>query len=357
MPTDFTRPTLVELIARAKADVEGNIAGVNAALRVTVEYVLSRALAGFAHGLYGHIAWAAEQILPDQAVDRFVIRWANLFGVNRKQPEQSHGSITVTGSGGTLPAGTTFTRPSDGFEFTVDTTTVISSSSSVDVTAVDGGTIGDVAAGETLSLVSPIAGIDSAALVGVDGIIDGADLETVPELLVRLLDRIQHPPMGGAPGDYVTWTLEVPGVTRAWEYRGMDGVGNLGLGKVAVTFVLDDNAPDITPGPTKVAEVQAYLEARAPAEVFAFDLESVPLALTIQLVPNTPTVQAAVLAELQDMLLRDAEPQTPLPLSTISEAISIAQGEVSHVILSPTAEVTTNFGEILIFDEGSVTFV
>lgn len=347
MPTNFVRPTPVALIARVQTDIEGELEGVSARIRRRPEYAYARGVAGVAHGLHGHLAWNAEQILPDQASERILLRQADFWGVDRKPATAATRVITVTGAGGTLPIGREWVRVQDGLSFTVDAeqTAVISRSVAITAGGAFKGSVGNVQPGEKLQLVSPIAGIFSEATVAQGGT-DGTDLESLPALLERVLHRIRQPVMGGARGDHETWALQVPGVTRAWEYKGKNGVGNPGLGKVALTFVRDLDA-DIIPNMDSVAAVQAYLDARSPAEVIVFAPTPVPLATQINLlVPDTLAIRAAVMAALLDMVRTDAVPGGTAFVSRIHEAISIAAGEVSHNLLSPTADVVRGFGEI-----------
>lgn len=351
MPTNFVRPRPAQILARVQADIEGELDGVSAQIRRSPELAHARAIKSVAHHLHGHLAWIAEQIIVDQAAERFVLRWAGMFGIIRKPATPAVGSITVTGTGGSMPAGTEWVRVQDGLSFTTDAAAAPITSTAVEVTAGVGfeGAVGNLAAGQKLQLVSQIAGIDSAATV-IDGFSGGADLESLESVLARFLDRIQRPSLGGAPGDHVAWALELSGPTRPWEYKGKDGVGNPGYGKIAVTFVLDDNETDIIPDAGWVAQVQEYLDARSPAEVIVFAPTPVAFATQIDLGDNdTPEVRAAVQAELRDMLRRDAEPGGTIYLSRIHEAISVAAGEVSHNLISPVADVTHGFGEIAVY--------
>jgi uncharacterized phage protein gp47/JayE len=191
--------------------------------------------------------------------------------------------------------------------------------------------------------VTPIAGIDSDGTVAGSGLIGGTDAETDAALLVRLLARLQQPPTGGGPGDYVSWAKAVTGVTRAWQYPNRDG-----LGTVAVFFVRDGDytlkAGDsgIIPSAGEVAAVQAYIDAVAPvtADVTVYPPTAVDLDMTINLLPNTSTVQDAVEAEIAAYLVREAEPGVTLLISQMNEAVSIAPGETDHIITVPAANKT-----------------
>ena len=73
---------------------------------------------------------------------------------------------------------------------------------------------------------------------------------------------------------------------------------------------------------------------------------AVALDFTIQLVPNTALVQAAVQAELEDMLRRDSAPGGTILISKINEAISLADGETDHTVTVPAGNVVHLANEI-----------
>ena len=91
--------------------------------------------------------------------------------------------------------------------------------------------------------------------------------------------------------------------------------------------------------------------------------------VTIRLKPNTAEVQAAVILELQDMIFREAkvadsfDPEKvgtsvifsgTIPISKYTEAISLADGEVDHILDLPISDVTAKTGEMITL--GTVTF-
>ncbi len=82
----------------------------------------------------------------------------------------------------------------------------------------------------------------------------------------------------------------------------------------------------------------------------------------IELDPNTTEVQDAVIAELNDLLAREAQVRDAIDptqvgagvqfdgkikLSQINEAISIAAGEDDHNLLSPIADVQPSTGGLV----------
>lgn len=247
-------------------------------------------------------------------------------------------------AGAVIPAGTLL-QALDGQQYATTADAMVAApTATAPVEAVEPGAAGNRAAGENMTLVSPVVGVQSVAVAG--EMSGGADLESEGDLRARLIARIQQPPHGGCAYDYEAWALEIEGVTRAWVYP-----GELGLGTVTVRFVRDDDGAGaaIIPDAAEVAEVQAHIDAVRPvtAQVTVVAPIAVPLNFQIQgLTPNNATVQAAVQAELQDLLLREAVPGGTILLSHIRAAISAAAGETDYVLLSPSSNVTNTTGNM-----------
>lgn len=347
----FARPTLPELIDRVTTDISGRVTGVQSAvLRRSLLGILARSEAGAVHMLYGFLEWAAKQAIIDTAEKEYLERWAAIWKVFRKAADYSTGAALLTGAvGSTLPAGTILQRQ-DGVQYRVLADAVFTDITlQPTVVAVEAGSAGDAPAGTPLFLLSPVAGVQStgSAATDIDG---GLDVETDAQLLSRLLKRIRQPPHGGAASDYELWALEVPGVTRVWVYP-----LQMGAGTVTVLFVCDGEA-DIIPDAAKVAEVQAYIDSRAPvtAEVFVAAPVADPLNMAVKLSPNTAAVQAAVRAEVTDLIVRDSKPGSPVYISRLREAVSIAAGEADNQITAPTADVAHATGHMAV--PGTITF-
>ncbi|KHK63134.1 hypothetical protein JZ00_18575 [Pseudomonas frederiksbergensis] len=339
---------------RVITDISGRVTGVQSAvLRRSLLGIIGRSEAGAVHMLYGFLEWAARQAIIDTAEKEYLERWAAIWKVFRKAADYATGAALLTGAiGSTVPAGTILQRQ-DGVQYRVLAEgTFTGTTLQLTVVAVNAGSAGDMPVGTPLFLLSPVAGVQStgSAATGFDG---GLDVETDPQLLSRLLKRIRKPPHGGAESDYELWALEVPGVTRVWVYP-----LQMGAGTVTVLFVCDGET-DIIPTPAKVAEVQAYIDdsTRRPvtAEVFVGAPIDDPLDMTVKLSPNTAAVQAAVRAEVADLIIRDSRPGNPLLISRLREAVSIAAGEADNAILMPAADVTHATGHMAV--PGTITFI
>lgn len=346
----FKRPTLAELIRTTEDDYEGRLPGADARLPASNLNVMARVQAGGLHGLYGYQDWIARQIPFDTAEAEILERWAGIWNITRKPAASATGQVTFTGNDlAAIPAGTVLQR-TDGREYATTADVAIAGTTALaTVVAVLPGLAGNLGAGAKLKMVSSIAGVDTTAVVGTGGLVAGADAESDQALLTRFLARIRMPPHGGSKQDYLAWTLEVPGVTRAWVDQLLDVDGDPVPGTVWVRFVCDDQVGGIIPNAAKVAEVQAYLDARRPvtAEVVVTAPTPKPLDLVIAgLDPANDDVKAAIEAEVADLLRREGGDGDTLLLSHIREAISLALGERDHQLTAPVANVTHARGEI-----------
>jgi len=349
----FTRPTLPQLIERNTTDIESRLPGRDARLRRSNLNVIARLLAGSVHGLYGALDFTARQVFPDTAEAEYLDRWASIWGVTRKAAQKAVRQAAITGvTDSVVPTGTLLAR-SDGAEFSVTAdTTLVAGAAVLPLLASVAGVAGNTAAGTALSFVTPVAAVNTAAIVSGTGMVDGSDTEFDASLRERLVARIQDAPHGGADFDYVNWAKEVAGVTRAWAYP-----LELGAGTVTVRFLRDDDAATTIPDAAEVAAVQTYIDARRPVTAALTVVAPVAVVLngTIGVTPNTLAVKAAVEAELRDLVRRVAVPGGTLLLSHIREAVSLAAGETNYNMTAPAADVVLALGQISTF--GAITWL
>lgn len=361
----FQRPTLPELASRCLTDIQARLPGSDALLRRSNFNILSRLMAGVAHGLYGYLDYLAKQMIYDTAEGWFLERWASIWKITRLPGSFFVGSATCTNSNVVdhvlIPAGTELQR-SDGVLYLTNSDVVIppGSSSTVLVTAGAVGAASNTATAVNLTLTNPIAYISSVVLTGV--VSSGADIELDDSLRSRLLSRIQTPPHGGARFDYEAWAMSVPGVTRAWVTSNYTIPNeSMAAGAVKVRFVRDNDATGIIPDAAEVAAVQSALDAVRPVTV-ALTVAAptaVPLNFSINPTPDTAAVRATIKAELKDLIAREAIPinttaaagsnpttTDPIYLSHIRAAISAAAGETNYTMTAPAADITNSIGSM-----------
>ena len=352
----FKRPTPQEISKRLQVEIDQLATSGDARLRNTVEGVLARVVAMASHELFGFIDWISKQILPITADDENLDRHSTIWKVPRKVATKAMGTVKFTGSNSVVVPSGTILRRSDDVEYSVILDTPISAGiANCKVTAVSAGVIGNSPVGTKVTLTSPIPGIVSDAVVLDDGsgngLTGGTEIEENEDLRDRILSRIQAPPHGGAKADYEQWALEVPGVTRAWPYPQQSGRGTVDL-----TFVMDNKPGTVIPSANEVQAVQDYLEIKRPmtADVTVFAPTPVPVNFEIQLSPYSLAVQNAIKDELKAFFRREAKPGGTLLISRIREAISTAAGEYDHNLVSPSANIPMDYGQMPIV--GSFTW-
>lgn len=358
----FTRPTLQQIVDRTKQDARA-VLGITTILRRSFLDALTRAIAGAAHLLHGHMTFISKQLFPDQAEQEYLERWAGIYGIQRTSATFAQLTIDVVFTGaGSLPVGTVFER-SDGVTYTVDeeVTASVAGTLQAQITAEAAGQNGNIDVAELVSLQSPISNINSEATVAAI-VTEAEDLEDDDSLRDRLLNRIQQAPAGGTANDYIQTALSVAGVTRAWVTPNL-----LGEGTVVVYFVEDDDDP-IIPDAAKIAEVFNAIESAMPLvdEKTVLAPSAEPLNMTIKISPFTATVQAAITSELQSLIRRESQVagsyrgvgltyDGKIAISKIREAISQAPGEEDNELVTPTADVIpTNPSGLVTL--GTITF-
>lgn len=346
----FERPTLIQIRNRIESDIKSGL-GLTVLLSRSFLKVMASTLAGASHTLHGHIQdFAQRQLFPDTADDEFLIRWANLFGINRLEASFAVINVEFTGSvGASVPVNTLVQRP-DGVEFRVLHGGIVRIPTGqlhglyrTRAVATVPGTEGNTLPNSPLSLTSALTGVNSA-VTAVNVFTEGEDEETLESLRGRLTDRIQNPPSGGTAADYIAFARAVPGVSRVWVLP-----NHLGPGSVAIAFV-EDTQEDIIPKEAKVREVQAAVDEKKPvtARVSVFAPTPQPMNLHIRVRPNTPAVQEAIEAQLDELVFQEAQVRQAvdpervaegiqysgeIPISKISEAVSTADGEEDHILL------------------------
>lgn len=347
----FNRPALLDLINRTRDDVVSRLPSPEVLRRSDAE-VYARTLAGAAHGLYGYIEWLSRQVIYDTADTDMLERWASIWSISRKPATAATGTVTFTGSNGaTVLAGAVLVAFDGQLYATAADVTIASGTAVATVTAVTAGVKGNRLTGQTFTLQSPVAGVNGNAVAG--AMTGGADIETDDSLRSRLLARISNPPQGGSKKDYELWALAVPGVTRAFVYP-----LELGAGTVVVRFMMDNTYANGIPLAGDVTAVANYIDPLRPvtAAVTVLAPVAVPINFTITgLNPLTAAVQAAVTAQLTDLVKREAIPGGTIYKSHIDEAISVATGEVDHTLTVPAGNVVSTLGNISTM--GTVSFV
>jgi uncharacterized phage protein gp47/JayE len=270
-------PTLSEVRSLVRDQIHGSLPGSDATIPNSVLRVMSDSQGALCFLTLEYVDWLALQLLPDTAETEWLDRHGNIWLVNsdgttgRKLATLATGTVAATGvNGAIVPAGALIGGPSQNASYQTIAQVVIGlGPTSIDATALQAGSIGNLLPETTLAFLSVIPGVDSpVTVVEMDG---GTDTETDDQLRGRILKRIQNPPMGGDADDYEQWALAVPGVTRAW-----CAPMEMGIGTVTIRFMMDQLRASNGgfPLPSDIDTVRAYIDTVRPVTVKDFFVEA-----------------------------------------------------------------------------------
>lgn len=338
----FDRPTLPQLIDQGAAEFESRLPGVLARVRNSVVGVINRVMAGALSSLYQYFEYLSDQWWPDRAAAENLPDHGARWGVSQLPAAPATGTVQFTGVDGSAIGLGTVVQRSDGAQYATTAAGGIAAGvASVAVQAVVAGQGGNAVTGTSLTLTTPVVGVNAVA-VSTTALAGGADIEDAEAWRARILARIRKPPQGGSVDDYKAWALAVPGVTRAWVFPGEQGDGT-----VVVRFVRDDDATMI-PDAGEITAVQTAIDAVRPVTASVYVLAPVATVqnYSIQLLPDTPAIRAAVQAELLELYRREAVPGGTMLISHEREAISSSAGETDYVMTVPAANQVYATGQM-----------
>lgn len=281
-------------------------------------------------------------------------------------------SITVAGAVETDYNGT-FTvtvTASDVFEYTITgtpttpatgTITGTFAGEEVDITASGTGVITNLTSGAQVSLITPISGVDTAALVQFTGLTGGTDIETDAAFLIRLLNRRANPVANFNVSAIETKAFEISGVTRILVKRITPAVG-----QVTILFVRDDDTGSIIPDAGEVTTVKNKILEILPATSDSADvIVTAPTAITTNftfsaLSPDTPTMRTAITTNLQAFYRNSVSFETDISedsyKTAIQNTIDPDTGDTitSFTLSAPSGDITVTTNEIGVL--GTVTY-
>lgn len=325
----FNLPDLPTVRRSNRDNLAAFLEGADASVPNNALRVLSDMNAGGAFLNLKYLAWLARNFLPDLAEKGWLDRWADILFGGRKAATFATGTVTVTGTAGTLlPAGSPLAA-TDGTEYQTAADVYLSATATpVAVTCLTAGAIGNRDAGAPLSITVAASNVNAqATVVLIDG---GADTESDDDLRVRILLRIRNSPMGGCATDYEQWTLSLPGVSRVWV-----APMEMGVGTVTVRFACDQlrAGNDGLPTLDDCALAKAYLDTVRPVTVAdLFVVPWIPQGIVpriLNLSNDSPSMRLAIEASIQAMLLDKAAPGQTIFACWMSDAITEVVGDAT----------------------------
>ncbi len=359
---ELSIPTLVRLVDEARADIKAVRSSGAAFLRKTVEYAIATVAGGLVYGLYSRLPQIAKDIVPGpQNSESALLHHASLWlATDEDRLPASPARLTITGTGteGTeLDEGTRFRRSDGALYETTELLVFGTDDIVVQSIALEGeagyGDDGNTLVGDELTLVDNIVGLDAAWIV--EGEVDdtvggGSDLESLPSLADRVLERGANPPRGGKLADYEAWArASSSAVGNAFASAGLGGPGTIWIS------IVTDDPLDPFPDGALLDVVEEHVLEEAHVQVGTI-LIFAPVALEldpdIELSPNTSATRAAAIAAMEEIIAMRATPgqygnDGLFRRSWLTEALSGTFGEIDHTLVSPAEDVEVGVLELV----------
>jgi len=334
----ITIPTTNELRDQIISDIEGKLGVTTPWLPKAFIRVLATALSGVLTLVYRFGLWCYRQIFPQTADDEGLLNIGGQYGLTRTAAVAAILTATATGTDDTtIPAGTLWTGDDNGLVYQQAEAVVIAAGSAViTVECLDAGDAGNMANGESLSIGSPIAGVDGTATVA-STTTTGEDEEDIEDYRTRVLNRTQNQPQGGAAPDYVAWALEVAGIAEAYAFRPTPGFVNV--------YPLTDDADPANriPNAGKLTEVENYLSdtKRRPLNAIVSALAFTELDFDVDIAdlsPNDATTKANIEAAITAYLYARRPNQYA---DEVNPKNIISAGEITSITIGAGAQIAT----------------
>lgn len=212
-------PTTKQLFDAAKSLIESKLNQSTPVNDKAFNNVLAGIIALDQTGLYKFAAERSKQNLALTATGEDLDNIGAEYGVNRKTAEATILEIQATGSdGNVIPATSEYVGDANGLIYFPDSANTITGGvAQFNITASEPGTVGNLQPGNTVSLTSPIAGVQTQATIILIAN-TGAEEESDDDYRQRVLTVIRNIGGGGNAFDYRRWSEEVAGVRRAYPY-------------------------------------------------------------------------------------------------------------------------------------------
>jgi hypothetical protein len=290
-----TIPTFQELNSAIIADLQAQY-GVNIS---TTGKVFLRVLAAVQAArlklLYLVLANVQKNIAPDTADSESIGGTLERFGrlkLNRNPfPAQAaQYQIQVTGSiGAVINAQVTFKSDdnslSPGILYILDNPyTLTATTGNITVRSLTAGLESKLNISDTLTVTSPIALVNSSAMV-VSTIIQPLSSETIDEYRKQVVASYKKEPQGGAVTDYILWSQDVQGVASVYPYA-KSGFSNQ-VDLFVESTLADSTDTKGTPSTLMLTEVQSVVNNNPDTTIPALERGRKPITVIVNYLPVT----------------------------------------------------------------------
>lgn len=246
--------------------------------------------------VWAELSKAVGVFFKKDCTGEYCDRFAEEYGITRKNGKKAKGTVTFTGEAGVeIPVGT-LCATSAGLMFVTTEVGSIGASGTVSV-PVEAEDIGDkynILTGYINTL--PVAIRDVTGVTNGAAFIGGAEAETDEELIDRLLLRLRTPATSGNAYHYLQWALEVEGVGNAKVFPLDNGPGTVGV--MLIT------SAGRSPGEDVINAAAAHIEGERPigATVSVYAPQEVVINIEAAIQISASTTLEAVKKEYQSLL-------------------------------------------------------
>ncbi len=364
----FARPTTKQLRERIGALMRTRFPGADVNLRQSPGRALVELIAASTDEDLSFLDWMVGQLFPFSADAAYLERWAAAKGLARKGAAAGAGTVTLSGTPGYVAPLHAVLQTRAGLAVRLVAASALDGSGSVtaSATAVDGGAAGNLVAGTALTFIETPPGFADSAVVAAT-FAGGAAAESDADLRLRTLRVFAQPSFGGNRNDWENAVLQVPGVTRVFStpatptpgavtlYPLLDALHENGIPVGTDAFYRPTTGVGAGAG-DQLLVLESILALRPIcASVFVTALVPAPVDVQVSgLLPDSPTVRAAIAGEVMRMLFRRATPGGAISRSWIAEAVSRAAGEDSHELALPAGDTAIAPGHIAV--PGDITY-
>jgi hypothetical protein len=182
---------------------------------------VNQAIIGKMLYIYGQDAIKQALVITATDLEKLKTEQGSQYNVIYRNEVATILSATIPGTDGTtINAGTDFKGDSNGLTYYSQTSqTVAAGISTLSLKCRTPGVSGNLNNGETLTIVTQIAGLTQIATITATTT-TGAEAETLESYKTRILDVIRSKGGGANLADYRIWGQEVTGVERIYPYSG-----------------------------------------------------------------------------------------------------------------------------------------
>lgn len=342
MISSYLRPTYTALLNR----IQGDFAFLPAILRVPLAAALARAK----NGMHGHLDWIDAQTSPLTCELERLYDYAALYGVDRLLATAAVGNALANGNLGAPLLSGALARGQNGPDYiALASINLGAGDTAVSIRCTTAGIDGNLAAGATLTLIDPVAGVNSTLTVGAQGITGGDADETVDAWRLRVCDEwqtvVNNGGRSGKVDDYRFWSKSAStSVTGA-----IVQPHGLGIGTMVVRPICNGLANRMpTQGVMDAVTVKMQVKAPGTAD-WRLTLPIVhALTLNVHLLPAVDTLanRAAISTALNALILTKDNSTAEKSQLLWAEVDAVVGVVTSQYVLDETVSLVWGASEV-----------